>query len=121
MRTSGAITRFIRTQLCSQLVRRQRLLRLAVRGRGEDTAGYWSFLHRHRTRLQHNARMTQPLRGLDRLRDLDELLEQERRRGTRLYEPEEEQEQAKTEFDRETFPLVMVGLVSSWEWSSAGN
>jgi deoxyribodipyrimidine photolyase-related protein len=45
------------------------------------TAGYWSFLHRNRERLAGNRRMRQPLNGLDRLRDLDELLEQERERG----------------------------------------
>lgn len=44
------------------------------------TAGYWAFLHRHRDRFEHNARMSQPVRGLDRLRDLDALLKQERGR-----------------------------------------
>ncbi|GGV46350.1 deoxyribodipyrimidine photo-lyase [Streptomyces longisporoflavus] len=51
---------------------------------GEDacpfTAGYWNLLHRHRERFEHNARMSQAVRGLDRLSDLDELLEQERGR-----------------------------------------
>ncbi|MYY13467.1 cryptochrome/photolyase family protein [Streptomyces sp. SID4919] len=51
---------------------------------GEDacpfTAGYWNLLHRHRDRFERNARMTQAVRGLDRLRDLDALLEQERDR-----------------------------------------
>lgn len=51
---------------------------------GEDacpfTAGYWNLLHRHRERFSHNARMTQAVRGLDRLADLEELLEQERDR-----------------------------------------
>jgi deoxyribodipyrimidine photolyase-related protein len=46
------------------------------------TAGYWNFLHRHRGELSGNHRMAQPLRGLDRLADLDALLDQERRRGT---------------------------------------
>jgi deoxyribodipyrimidine photolyase-related protein len=46
------------------------------------TAGYWAFLHRHRADLAGNHRMAQPLRGLDRLADLDPLLEQERRRGS---------------------------------------
>jgi len=45
------------------------------------TAGYWAFLHRNRARLEPNLRMRQPLRGLDRLRDLDALLEQEHARG----------------------------------------
>ncbi|MHB9757041.1 cryptochrome/photolyase family protein [Streptomyces sp. BYX5S] len=45
------------------------------------TAGYWAFLHRHRARLEHNPRMAQPVRGLDRLADLDELLRDERERG----------------------------------------
>lgn len=46
------------------------------------TAGYWWFLQRHRERLADNHRMAQPVRGLDRLRDLDELVEQEDRRGS---------------------------------------
>ncbi|WP_345713657.1 cryptochrome/photolyase family protein [Kineococcus glutinatus] len=45
------------------------------------TAGYWAFLHRHRERLAANPRMVQPLRGLDRLPDLEPLLQQEARRG----------------------------------------
>ena len=45
------------------------------------TAGYWAFLSRNRERLEGNRRMTQALRGLDRLRDLDALLEQEAARG----------------------------------------
>lgn len=52
---------------------------------GEDacpfTAGYWDFLHRNRSELSGNHRMAQPLRGLDRLSDLEGLLEQEKRRG----------------------------------------
>jgi deoxyribodipyrimidine photolyase-related protein len=51
---------------------------------GEDacpfTAGYWAFLARHRDRFAENPRMRQPLAGLDRLKDLDEVVEQERRR-----------------------------------------
>ena len=39
------------------------------------TAGYWRFLHRHRDRFARNHRMSQMVRGLDRLPDLDELLE----------------------------------------------
>ncbi|HEY3481665.1 MAG TPA: cryptochrome/photolyase family protein [Streptomyces sp.] len=45
------------------------------------TSGYWAFLHRHRSRLSGNARMTRAVGGLDRLGDLGELLEQERARG----------------------------------------
>jgi deoxyribodipyrimidine photolyase-related protein len=47
------------------------------------TAGYWAFLERNRERLQGNHRIAQPLRGLDRLKDLDELVAQERHRGSR--------------------------------------
>lgn len=46
------------------------------------TAGYWTFLHRNRERLTGNHRMAQPLRGLDRLADLDALLGQEHQRGS---------------------------------------
>ncbi|MFI9610647.1 cryptochrome/photolyase family protein [Streptomyces sp. NPDC052023] len=45
------------------------------------TAGYWAFLHRHRARLAGNPRMTQAVRGLDRLADVEEVVRQERRRG----------------------------------------
>ncbi len=52
---------------------------------GEDacpyTAGYWNFLATRRTLLEGNRRMSQALRGLDRLPDLDGVLEQEARRG----------------------------------------
>ncbi|MFJ3766090.1 cryptochrome/photolyase family protein [Streptomyces sp. NPDC090082] len=51
---------------------------------GEDacpfTAGYWAFLDRHRDTLGHNPRMARAVRGLDRLKDLTALLEQERAR-----------------------------------------
>jgi deoxyribodipyrimidine photolyase-related protein len=51
---------------------------------GEDacpfTSGYWAFLHRNREALAANPRMAQPLAGLDRLKDLDALLEQEAHR-----------------------------------------
>ncbi|CAN5223007.1 cryptochrome/photolyase family protein [soil metagenome] len=45
------------------------------------TAGYWAFLARNAGRLEGNLRMRQPLRGLDRLKDLDELVAQEQDRG----------------------------------------
>lgn len=47
------------------------------------TAGYWWFLDRHRERFEANHRMRQPVRGLDRLKDLDELVAQEDARGSR--------------------------------------
>ena len=51
---------------------------------GEDacpfTAGYWAFLAKHEDRFRHNPRLNQPLAGLRRLPDLDEVVEQERRR-----------------------------------------
>jgi deoxyribodipyrimidine photolyase-related protein len=47
------------------------------------TAGYWAFLERNEPKLRGNHRMRQPLRGLGRLRDLDELVEQEKARGSR--------------------------------------
>jgi deoxyribodipyrimidine photolyase-related protein len=47
---------------------------------GEDacpfTVGYWGFLHRNRDHLAGNFRMGQVLRSLDRLKDLDRLLEE---------------------------------------------
>jgi deoxyribodipyrimidine photolyase-related protein len=46
------------------------------------TAGYWAFLQRNEGRLRSNHRMRQPMRGLDRLADLDALVEQERVRGS---------------------------------------
>jgi deoxyribodipyrimidine photolyase-related protein len=46
------------------------------------TTGYWAFLHQHRSRFTSNARMAQAVRGLDRLADLDELLEQHRQLGS---------------------------------------
>ena len=47
------------------------------------TAGYWAFLHRNRERLAGNQRMSQALSGLNRLSDLDALLEQEANRDRR--------------------------------------
>jgi deoxyribodipyrimidine photolyase-related protein len=44
------------------------------------TAGYWAFLHRNRDALAGNHRMKQPLAGLDRLHDLDEVVAAEKRR-----------------------------------------
>jgi (6-4)DNA photolyase len=53
---------------------------------GEDacpfTAGYWAFLDRNRERLAANHRMRRPLQGLDRLKDLPAVVDQEVRRGT---------------------------------------
>ena len=43
------------------------------------TTGYWAFLHRNREALGGNPRMIQAIRGLDRLSDLDALLEQHAR------------------------------------------
>ncbi|MDG6103850.1 cryptochrome/photolyase family protein [Dactylosporangium aurantiacum] len=47
------------------------------------TAGYWALLHRTSELLAGNHRMAQPLRGLDRLADLDAVVAQERDRGSR--------------------------------------
>ncbi len=47
------------------------------------TAGYWWFLDRHRERFAGNQRMARAVHGLDRLRDLEALVEQEERRGNR--------------------------------------
>ena len=46
------------------------------------TTGYWAFLHGHRERFAANHRMAQPVRGLDRLSDLDALLDQHRQLGS---------------------------------------
>lgn len=51
------------------------------------TAGYWAFLHRHRRLLAHNARVSNAVRGLDRLSDLPELLRQEATRATAHRRP----------------------------------
>jgi len=47
------------------------------------TAGYWWFLERNRDRLAGNHRIARAMRGLDRLKDLPAVVEQERRRGSR--------------------------------------
>ena len=41
------------------------------------TAGYWAFLDKHQDRFRSNHRMSQPLAGLKRLSDLEELKNQE--------------------------------------------
>lgn len=41
------------------------------------TAGYWAFLHRHRERLAANMRTRRAVTSMDRLSDLDAVLEQE--------------------------------------------
>ena len=46
------------------------------------TAGYWWFLNRHRDEFAGHHRMAQAVRGLDRLKDLDALVEQEDHRGS---------------------------------------
>jgi deoxyribodipyrimidine photolyase-related protein len=46
------------------------------------TTGYWWSLSRNRALLQGNSRRIRALRGLDRLRDLDEVVVQEERRGS---------------------------------------
>ncbi len=54
---------------------------------GEDacpfTAGYWWFLHRHREEFSANQRMARAVNGLGRLKDLEELVEQEDARGSK--------------------------------------
>ncbi len=51
---------------------------------GEDacpfTAGYWNFLSKNSDRLKSNHRMSQPMAGLKRLTDLEQLLVQEQNR-----------------------------------------
>jgi deoxyribodipyrimidine photolyase-related protein len=46
------------------------------------TAGYWSFLDRHREQFGQNHRMRRPLQGLDRLGDLGAVVAQETARGS---------------------------------------
>jgi deoxyribodipyrimidine photolyase-related protein len=45
------------------------------------TAGYWTFLDRHAERFARNPRMAQPVRGLQRLADLPQVIAQEKDRG----------------------------------------
>ncbi|WP_327117041.1 cryptochrome/photolyase family protein [Streptomyces sp. NBC_01341] len=45
------------------------------------TTGYWAFMDRHRTRLSSNHRTARAVKGLDRLKDLDELLTKAKERG----------------------------------------
>jgi deoxyribodipyrimidine photolyase-related protein len=45
------------------------------------SAGYWAFLDRNADRLAGNRRMRQPLAGLARLRDREQIVAQERERG----------------------------------------
>ncbi|MBV8785360.1 MAG: cryptochrome/photolyase family protein [Mycobacterium sp.] len=45
------------------------------------TGGYWWFLDRNQEQLAGNRRMNQPLAGLRRLKDLDEVRDQQRRLG----------------------------------------
>ncbi|OZE98185.1 cryptochrome/photolyase family protein [Rhodococcoides fascians] len=44
------------------------------------TAGYWAFVHRHRDRLSHNHRTARQVSSMNRLSDLDQVLEQEAQR-----------------------------------------
>ena len=46
------------------------------------TAGYWSFVDRHRVMLSKNPRMARAVHGADRLSDLEALVEQEKHRGS---------------------------------------
>jgi len=46
------------------------------------TAGYWAFVANNRDRMGSNARTSRAVAGLDRLKDKDETLAQERRRGS---------------------------------------
>lgn len=45
------------------------------------TGGYWTFLARNHDRLKGNHRMSQPLAGLTRLSNLDEVIAQQRELG----------------------------------------
>jgi deoxyribodipyrimidine photolyase-related protein len=47
------------------------------------TGGYWWFLDRNAKHLANNQRMTQPLAGLGRLRDIGDVVAQQRSLGGR--------------------------------------
>jgi deoxyribodipyrimidine photolyase-related protein len=44
------------------------------------TAGYWAFVHRHREMLALNHRTARQVSSMNRLNDLEQVLEQERQR-----------------------------------------
>ena len=46
------------------------------------TAGYWAFIDRNADRFAANPRMSRQVQGAARLKDLDEVVEQERQRGS---------------------------------------
>jgi deoxyribodipyrimidine photolyase-related protein len=46
------------------------------------TAGYWAFIDRHADQFANNPRMGRQVQGVARLKDLDEVVAQERRRGS---------------------------------------
>ena len=46
------------------------------------TSGYWAFLHGNRDLLASNHRVAQPLRNLDRLGDIDQVVSQVQQRGS---------------------------------------
>jgi deoxyribodipyrimidine photolyase-related protein len=46
------------------------------------TAGYWAFIDRNADQFAANPRMSRQVQGAARLKDLDEVVEQERQRGS---------------------------------------
>jgi hypothetical protein len=58
---------------------------LRARRAGADacpfTAGYWAFIDRHADQFANNPRMGRQVQGAARLKDLDEVVAQERKRG----------------------------------------